>query len=102
MIVDVNAANFSSEVLDGPGRTVVQFHAEWCGPCRALTPHFVSAAEDAGDVKWVRADVDQLDRSTIQEYSIMSIPRMILFEDGKPVKDITGRTKYKILEEVNG
>jgi thioredoxin-like negative regulator of GroEL len=46
--------------------------------------------------------VDRLDPSTIQEYSIMSIPRMILFENGKPVKDITGRTKYKILEEVNG
>ena len=102
MVVNVDAANFSSEVLDGPGKVVVQFHAEWCGPCKALTPHFISAAEDAGDVKWVRADVDRLDGPTLGKYGIMSIPRMIVFKDGEPVQEITSRTKYGILEEVNG
>jgi thioredoxin 1 len=102
MITDVTVDNFDTEVLQSEGPVVVQFHAEWCGPCKALTPHFVAAAEREPSSKWVRANVDKLDSSTIREYSIMSIPRMIVFKDGKPVKDIKSRTVYGILEELNG
>jgi thioredoxin 1 len=101
MIESVGSESLRSEVNNG-GKAVVQFHATWCGPCKALAPHFEAAASEAGSISWIRADVDQLDPQTLSEYQIMSVPRVILFEDGKPVKDIMGRTKYSILEEVNG
>lgn len=83
------------------GRVVVQFHADWCGPCKALTPHFEAASSRTSD-EWVRCSIDGLDRQTLDKYSIMTIPRVILFEDGEAVRDITSRSLYGILEEVNG
>lgn len=102
MIVDATVDNFDKEVLQSEGPVVVQFHATWCGPCKALAPHFQAASERAGDIKWVRADVDQLNGSTLADYAVMSVPKVMMFNEGKPVKDIKSRTVYGILEEVNG
>jgi thioredoxin 1 len=101
MIVDATVENFDTEVLKREGSVVVQFHADWCGPCKALAPHFEAASERNESVRWVRADIESLDRSILDEYKIMTIPRVIMFENGEAVKDITSRTVYGILEEVN-
>jgi thioredoxin 1 len=102
LIVNATVDNFDTEVRESEGPVVVQFHATWCGPCKALAPHFEAASERAGNIKWVRADIDELDRSTLDEYSIMSVPTVLMFENGKPVKPVRSRTVYGILEEVNG
>lgn len=101
MIVNASNENFSSEI-GSEGKTVVQFHADWCGPCKAFTPHFEAASERDSSVRWVRADIESLDRSILEKYEIMTIPRVIMFENGEPVKDIHARTVYGVLEEVSG
>lgn len=101
MIKDVTGTDFRSEI-DVEGKVAVQFHAEWCAPCKAFTPHFEAAAERDESTRYVRADVESLDRSILEEYKVVSIPRVILFENGKPVKDIQARTVYGVLEEING
>lgn len=102
MITDVDATNYSREVLEAEGSVIVQFHAEWCGPCKALSPHFQSAAAEfaTGSPRFVRADIDQLDRQTLVDLGIMSVPRIIEFKDGAVVRELKGRTKYSILEEL--
>jgi len=81
------------------GTIVVQFHAEWCQPCKALAPRFEAASNRARS-RFVRVDVDSLDADTLNKYSIQSIPRLIKFVDGEAVKDILGRTANDILSEV--
>jgi thiol-disulfide isomerase/thioredoxin len=101
MIVNASNESFSSEI-GIEGKAVVQFHADWCGPCKAFTPHFEAASERDESVRWIRADIESLDRSILEKYKIMTIPRVIMFENGEPVKDINARTVYGLLEEVNG
>lgn len=100
MITDVSGKDFSREI-DHEGKTIVQFHAEWCQPCKAFSPHFEAASERDESTRYLRADVESLDRSVLEKYQIASIPRVILFEDGKFVKDVASRTVYGLLEEVN-
>ena len=100
MITDANEQTFDGEVLETPGRVVVQFHATWCGPCKALAPHFQAASERVDGIKFVRADVDQLDMSRVVDYGILSVPKILEFKDGKFVKEIAGRTVTNIVKEV--
>lgn len=101
MIKDVSDESFRREI-NVEGKVVVQFHADWCAPCKAFTPHFQAASERDESTRYLRADVESLDRSILDEYKVTSIPRVILFEDGQPVKDIQARTVYGVLEEING
>ncbi len=101
MIKDVTDTDFRSEI-NVPGKTVVQFHAEWCGPCKTFTPHFEAASERDESTRYIRADIESLDRSILEKYEIMTIPRVIMFENGEKVKDINARTVYGLLEEING
>jgi thiol-disulfide isomerase/thioredoxin len=101
MIVNASNESFSSEI-NVEGKAVVQFHAEWCGPCKAFTPHFEAAAERDESTRYIRADIESLDRSILEKYEIMTIPRVIMFENGEVVKDINARTVYGLLEEING
>jgi thioredoxin 1 len=100
MITDVEGTDFRSEI-NVPGKVVVQFHATWCQPCKAFSPHFEAASERDESARYLRADVESLDRSVLEEYQIASIPRVILFEDGRFVKDIESRTVYGVLEELS-
>lgn len=99
MITDVAGENFRSEI-DVAGKTIVQFHADWCAPCHSFAPHFETASERDQSFRWLRADIESLDRSILDEYKIMTIPRVIMFEDGEPVRDIKARTVYGLLEEI--
>jgi thioredoxin 1 len=101
MIINASNESFRSEI-GTKGKAIVQFHADWCGPCKAFTPHFEAASERDSSVRWIRADIESLDRSVLDKYKIMTIPRVIMFEDGEPVKDINARTVYGLLEEING
>ena len=83
MTAFVTDANFEKEVIASKEPVVVDFYAEWCGPCKAMAPALDAvAAEMAGKVKVVKVDVDQNPGIT-QKYRIKAMPTLMIFKDGK-------------------
>lgn len=83
MTAFVTDANFEKEVIASKEPVVVDFYAEWCGPCKAMAPALDAvAAEMAGKVKVVKVDVDQNPGIT-QKYRIQAMPTLMIFKDGK-------------------
>ena len=83
MTAFVTDATFDSEVIKSAEPVVVDFFAEWCGPCKAMAPALEQVAQEmAGKVKVVKIDVDQ-NPDTTQKYRIQAMPTLLLFKDGK-------------------
>lgn len=96
--------SFKQEVLESKGSVVVDFWAPWCGPCRTVSPIIdVLAKEFAGRVKIGKINVDE-NSKVAGQYSIMSIPSVVFFKNGQPVKTMVGaqsKENYKqVIEEI--
>lgn len=91
-------ANFDSEVLKSDTPVLIDFWAEWCAPCRAVSPLIEELAKEyEGKLKVGKMNVDE-NQQTPGQYSIMSIPTVILFKNGTPVKTmigVQGKDDYK-------
>ncbi|ROZ98966.1 thioredoxin [Gordonia sp. OPL2] len=101
--VAVTDATFKDQVLGADKPVLVDFWATWCGPCRMVAPVLEEIARDHGDKLTVaKVDVDE-NPAIARDFQIMSIPTMILFEDGKPTKTIVGaKGKAALLRELDG
>ncbi|MDF3297790.1 thioredoxin family protein [Streptomyces tropicalis] len=99
---EVTDADFEREVLGSDLPVLVQFTAEWCGPCRQLAPVLRDlAAEEAGRLRIVRLDVDR-SPGTALAYRVLSAPTLMVFRDGGPVRSMVGaRSKRRLLEELS-
>ena len=91
--------NFEEEVLKAEGKVLVDFYADWCGPCRMMSPVIDDIAKELdGKVKVGKVNVDNNQELAIK-YDVMSIPTIMVFEKGNPVKTFVGVTdKQEILE----
>ncbi len=80
----VTDASFESDVLNAPEPVVVDFWAEWCGPCKMIGPHLEQLSDEmAGKVKIVKLNVDE-NQNTAIKYGVRSIPTLIMFKNGEP------------------
>jgi thioredoxin 1 len=92
--------SFEQEIDQGKGLAVVDFWAEWCGPCRAVGPVIESIADDyAGKVKVGKVDVDSNRRIT-ERFNVRSIPSILYFKDGALVETVVGVRSKRDLEEL--
>jgi len=95
---DVTDATFAEEVLNSEDTIMVDFWAEWCGPCRAVSPILDAiAAENPDKIKIVKLNVDD-NPQTAMQYQITSIPAMKVFKKGELVKTIIGAKPKPAIE----
>jgi thioredoxin 1 len=99
--VDVTDDSFESDVLKSGKTVVVDFWATWCGPCKMVAPVLDEiAGENKDKLTVAKLDIDA-NPSTARDYQVMSIPTMIVFQDGKPVKQIVGaKPKAALLSDL--
>ena len=102
MLTKLSKENFSKEVLESNEKVLVDFYADWCGPCKMMSPVISElATEYEGRAKIGKLNVDD-NSETAKAYRVMSIPTMIVFVGGKAVDSIMGAVpKQKLVEKLD-
>jgi len=98
----VTESTFEQEVLKSDKPVIVDFWAEWCGPCHAVSPVLEKIAEErSGELKVVKVNIDE-EQSLAQRFGIASIPTIILFKGGEPAAAAVGAQPKSALERSLG
>ena len=100
MATNATTETFEQEVIQSDGKVVVDFWAEWCGPCHAVSP-VLDRIADEHNVKLVKVNIDE-EQDLAQRYGVASIPFMVLFEDGQPQASAVGAMPKGSLEKALG
>ena len=99
-VMKVTSSNFEEEVLNSDKTVLIDFYADWCGPCKMFSPIIESVAEENEDIKVVKIDVDNAQDLAIK-YQVMSIPTIVVIKNGQEVNRNVGVvSKSQIVEMV--
>ena len=101
MTTAVTEQSFEEEVLQSEKPVIVDFWAEWCGPCHAIAPVLDQIASERSELKVVKLNIDE-EPAVAQRYGVMSIPTLILFKDGEPAAAAVGAMPKSMLEQKLG
>jgi thioredoxin 1 len=101
MATNVTESTFDAEVLSSETPVLVDFWAEWCGPCHAVAPVLEKIVDEHQDVKLVKVNIDE-EQGLAQRYGVASIPTMILFKSGEPSAAAIGAQPKGALERALG
>jgi thioredoxin 1 len=102
MTTNVTEASFDTEVLQSDTAVLVDFWAEWCGPCHAVSPVLERIAQERpSELRLVKVNIDE-EQALALRYGVMSIPTMILFRDGEPASAAVGAQPKSALERSLG
>jgi thioredoxin 1 len=97
-LAEVTDANFQAEVIESETPVLVDFWAPWCGPCRVVAPVLEQIADEhQADLRIVKLNVEE-NQQTAAAFEVLSIPTMILFQGGQPVKKVIGAYPKKKIE----
>lgn len=97
-VIKVTTDTFEKEVLQAEGPVVVDFNADWCGPCKMLAPVIDELAEEHPEIKFVSVNIDD-EEDLADDYDVFSIPCLVVFKDGEEAdRSVGGRSKDEILE----
>jgi len=101
-VVHVTDKNFESEVLKAEVPVLVDFWAEWCGPCKMIGPIIDEISDELnGKLKVAKVNVDEA-QDLAGKFNIMSIPTLLIFKGGEPVEQIVGAmSKDQMLDKIN-
>ena len=98
----ITTSQFDAEVLESETPVIVDFWAEWCGPCRAVSPILDQIAEERVDeLRVVKVNIDE-EPELQQRYGILSIPTIVLFRSGEPAAAAVGAQPKRMLEQSLG
>jgi len=98
----ITTSEFDTEVLQSEAPVLVDFWAEWCGPCRAVSPILEQIAEERADeLRVVKVNIDE-EPELQQRYGILSIPTILLFRGGEPTAAAVGAQPKRMLERSLG
>lgn len=98
-MIEINESSFQEEVINYKGKVLVDFNAEWCGPCKMLRPALEKLAEENKNIKVVSVNVDN-NPDLARKFNVFSIPCLVVMKDGKELERTVGlisRTELDIL-----
>ena len=96
-VIEITDESFDNEVSNSDKLTLVDFWAEWCGPCRKLAPMIEELANEYSEkVKFVKIKADE-NMQTAQKYSVSGLPCMLIFKNGEPVERIVNMVPKSII-----
>lgn len=96
-VIKVNNQNFEEEVIKSEKTVLIDFYADWCGPCKMLSPIIDEIAEENTDIKVVKVNVDD-SQDLAMKYQVMSIPTLVVIKDGKEINRSVGlRDKQEVI-----
>src|ERR1044072_7476151 len=101
MAETITTETFDTEGLGSEGPVLVDFWADWCGPCHAVAPVLDQIAEERSDLRLVKVNIEE-EPELARRYGVMSIPTMILFDSGEPKAPAVGAQPKTMLEKYLG
>jgi len=97
--IEITDDNFNEEVVNADTPVLVDFWAEWCGPCKMIAPIVEELAEEfKGKIKFTKLDVDSNPLSS-QNFGIRGIPTLLIFDGGQPVDQVVGAVPKSVLKK---
>lgn len=98
-IITVTQANFAAEVLQSDKLVLIDFYADWCGPCRAMAPNLEKFAAENPHIKVVKVNVDQ-EKEIADAFNVRSIPTLVTLKDGQGLIGAVGNLPKKTIEKL--